>query len=359
MSIGRVIYTKTSMEGMYLVPDSWYKDNNVTVWLNTIAVAIDRAAKSVQLGTGDHLGYDRLVLATGAKAATPGPDFLGRGNGFVLRSSADAQSVRSAVQRFEAKKAIVIGGGVLGIEAAEAMTHLGVRATILQRSKRLMDRQLDSEGAQLLTAYLAQQGIDTLTECRIAGFEGDERLRAVRLEDGRVLAADLFLACAGIAPNIELARDAGLTVNRGIKVDACMRTSDPDIFAVGDVAETKGLGGLWPVAVDQGRTAVAAMLAKETQASEQRIVLQLKSEGIDLRCFGTVEPVADGCEVLTSARSGVAWWRLVLRGGTVIGAVFVGPPGSSKELTRLLQSGADFSGFLPALRKGELALSSA
>ena len=356
MSIGRVIYTMTSMEGMYLVPDSWYKDNNVTVWLNTVAEAIDRTAKSVRLGTGEFLEYDRLVLATGAKAAPPGPDFLGRDNAFVLRSAADAQAVRAAVQRYGAKKAIVIGGGVLGIEAAEAMTHLGLKATILHRGKRLMDRQLDAGGAQLLTVYLAHQGIDTITECRVAGFDGDELLRAVRLEDGRVLEADLFVACAGIAPNIQLARDARLEIGRGIKVDASMRTSDPHIFAVGDVAEVvKGPGGLWPVAVDQGRVAVTAMLNGEASAAVPRIVLQLKSDGIDLRSFGSVDPVPEGCEVLTSTGGGI-WWRLVVRGGDVIGAVFVGPRGSSKELTKVLQAGTDLTGFLPALRQGELKL---
>ncbi len=357
MSIGRVIYTQTSMDGMYLVPDNWYKDNNVTEWLNTVAVAIDRTAKTVRLGTGESLDYDRLVLATGAKAAPPGPDFLGRGNGFVLRSAADAQAIRAAIQRYAAKNAIVIGGGVLGIEAAEAMAHLGLRVTILQRAKRLMDRQLDAQGALLLTSYLAHQGIETITECRVAGFDGDERLRAVRLEDGRVLAADLFLACAGIQPNTDLAQGAGLAVGRGIKVDACMRTSDPNIFAVGDVVElAQGPGGLWPVAVDQGRAAVAAMLGSATQAAQSRIVLKLKSDGIDLRSFGTLDPVPDGCEVLTATSGGVVWWRLVLSDGAVVGAVFVGPPGSSKELTRLLQTGTDFSAFLPALRNGELAL---
>ncbi|MSQ71204.1 MAG: 2Fe-2S iron-sulfur cluster binding domain-containing protein [Betaproteobacteria bacterium] len=360
MSIGRVIYNQTSMDGMHLVPDSWYKENRITVWLNTVAVAIDREARTVRLGTGESLEYDRLVLATGAKAAPPGPGFLAHDNAFVLRSAADAQAIRAAIQRIGAKKAIVIGGGVLGIEAAEAMTHLGLRVTILQRSKRLMDRQLDAEGAQLLTTYLGHQGVDTLTECRVAGFEGDELLRGVRLEDGRLLEADLFLACAGIAPNSGLAREAGLEVGRGVKVDASMRTSDPMIFAAGDVAEAgKGLAGLWPVAVDQARAAVEAMLGSEASAAQPRIVLQLKSEGIDLRSFGATDPVADGCEVLTSAGGGILWWRLVLHAGTVLGAVFVGPPGSSKELTRLLQSGADFTEALPALRQGELTLTKA
>ena len=210
---------------------------------------------------------------------------------------------------------------------------------------------------QLLTLYLANGGVDTLTECRVAGFEGKEWLDAVRLEDGRVLAADLFLACAGIEPNAQLAREAGLAAGRGIKVDACMRTSDPHIFAAGDVAEpATGPAGLWPIAVDQGRTAVAAMLGAPMPPAQARIMLQLKSEGIDLRSFGTLDPVPDGCEVLTATGGGVAWWRLVLRGGIAIGAVFVGPPGSSKELTRLLQNGGDLTEFLPALRQGELTL---
>jgi NADPH-dependent 2,4-dienoyl-CoA reductase/sulfur reductase-like enzyme/ferredoxin len=358
MSIGRVIYNQTSMDGMYLVPDSWYKENRVTVWLNTVAVAIDRTAKAVRLGTGESLDYDRLILANGAKAAAPGPGFAGHANGFVLRSAADAQSIRAAIQRFGAKKALVIGGGVLGIEAAEAMTHLGLRVTILQRGRRLMDRQLDAEGARLLTTYLAHRGIDTITECSIAGFEGGERLHAVRLEDGREIAADLFLACAGIEPNTGLASDAGLVVGRGIKVDARMRTSDPDIFAAGDVAEARmGSGGLWPVAVDQGRAAVAGMLGDETRTAEPKIVLQLKSEGIDLRSFGSIDPVPEGSEVLIANSGGLVWWRLVLRGGTVIGAVFVGPPGSSKELTKRLQNDANLTEFLPALRQGNLALS--
>ena len=357
MSIGRVIYNKTSMEGMYLVPDTWYQDNSVSVWLNTVAVSIDREKKSVQLGTGETLEYDRLVMATGAKAATPAPAFLSHDNAFVLRTAVDAQAVRAAVQRIHARHAIVIGGGVLGIEAAEAMTHLGMRATILHRGKRLMDRQIDAGGAQLLAGYLSHQGIDTITECKVAEYQGNGRLRAVRVENGRVLEADIFIACTGIAPNVEAARDAGLNIGRGIVVDACMRTSDPDIFAVGDVAEVgKGAAGLWPVAVDQGRIAVSAILGAEIQASEPRIVLQLKSDGIDLRSFGTIEPAPDDCEVLTATGGGSIWWRLVLRGSSVVGAVFVGPRGSSKDLTKLLQSGADFTDFLPALRQGELTL---
>ena len=354
MSIGRVIYNQASMDGMYLLPDGWYKENNITVWLNTFARAIDRAGKTVELGTGERLAYDRLVLATGAKAATPGPGFAGKENGFVLRSAADAQAIRAAIQSVAAKRAIVIGGGVLGIEAAEALTHLGLRVTILQRGRRLMDRQLDAEGAQLLTGYLAQQGIDTITGCRVAGFEGGARLETVRLEDGCELAADLFLACAGIEPNTSLARGAGLEVGRGIKVDGSLRTADPDIFAVGDVAEVPGLpGGLWPIAVEQGRAAVAAMLGGPAHVFESRIVLKLKSEGIDLLCFGTLEPVPEGCEVANSGTGETAWWRVIMRGSSVVGAVFVGPPGSSKELGKALQAGTVPAAYLGAHQRSE------
>lgn len=358
MSLGRIIYNRSAMDGMFLVPESWYKDNRVTVWLNTMAMAIDRDARTVQLGTGDRLPYDRLVLATGASARPPGPGFTGFGNSFLLRTAADAQGIRAAVQRLAVRHAVVIGGGVLGVEAAEALNHLGLHVTLLHRGRRLMDRQLDAEGAQRLTAYLANKGIVTVTEAKVERFDGDSLLRTVRLEDGRVFTAELFLACAGIQPNTSLARDAGLEVGRGVRVDGRMQTSDAVILAVGDVAQPQGGGptGLWPVAVEHGRLATAAILDQPSEMSTPRIVLQLKSDGIDLRCFGDIDTVPDGAEVLTAKSGGPAWWRLVVCDARVLGAVFVGPPGTSKELTRWLQTQIDVSTCLPALRKGELAL---
>jgi len=384
MSLGRVVYNRQAMQGMYLLPDSWYAEHRINVWLNTMAVEIDRAGRIVHLGTGETLPYDRLVLATGASASAPSPEYAGCSNAFVLRSAAHAQAIRAAVQQGQQgsparqssgrrlRRAVVIGGGVLGVEAAEALHHLGLEVTLVHRGARLMDRQLDAEGAQRLTAFLENSGIAVLTEARLARFEIDGgRIHAMLLQDGRRVEGELFVACAGVTPDVALARAAGLAVGRGVKVDARMATDDPAIFAVGDVAEPAmpGPAGLWPVAVQHGRVAAEALLEPEragapgsapaasaAAAPPARVVLQLKSDGIDLRSFGDVEAVPEGAEVLTADASAVEWWRLVLKQGQVLAAVYVGPPGTSQALTRALQGGTDLSPCLGALRQRQLDL---
>jgi len=375
MSLGRVVYNRQAMQGMYLLPDTWYAEHRITVWLNTVAVGIDRAQRIVQLGTGETLAYDRLVLATGASAALPAPQYKDCSNAFVLRSAAHAQAIRAMVQQARSRRAVVIGGGVLGVEAAEALHHLGLEVTLVHRGARLMDRQVDADGAQRLTAFLENSGITVLTGARLAQFEIEGgRVLAMHLEDGRRIEGEIYVACAGVTPDTALARAAGLAVGRGVKVDARMATDDPAIFAVGDVAEPSvpGPAGLWPVAVLHGRIAAEALLdpvaparpgaaapaAAPTAAAEAaRIVLQLKSEGIDLRSFGDVEAVPESAEVLTADPADVAWWRLVVKDGRALGAVYVGPPGTSQALTRALQAGADLTACLAALRQRRLDLS--
>ncbi len=395
MSLGRVVYNRQAMQGMYLLPDTWYAEHRITVWLNTVAAGIDRARRVVLLGTGETLPYDRLVLATGANATLPAPQYQDCSNAFVLRSAAHAQAIRAMVQQARSRRAVVIGGGVLGVEAAEALHHLGLEVTLVHRGMRLMDRQVDADGAQRLTAFLENSGITVLTGARLAQFEIEGgRVRAMHLEDGRRIEGEVYVACAGVTPDTALARAAGLAVGRGVKVDARMATDDPAIFAVGDVAEPAMHGpmGLWPVAVQQGRIAADALLERDaaggadapgtagsasaadssatsapsaaatsaaapaTSAEAPRIVLQLKSEGIDLRSFGDVEAVPEGAEVLTADPADVAWWRLVLAQGRPVSAVYVGPPGTSQALTRALQAGADLTACLAALRQRKLDL---
>lgn len=355
MAIGRVIYSASSMDGMYLVPDDWYKSNRITVFLNTAAKSIDRSAKLVHLGTGEALPYDRLVLATGARAAQPVPGFTDYSNAFVLRTAGDAQSIRAAIQQRGAKRGAVIGGGVLGIEAAEALANLGLKVSIFQRGRRLMDKQLDVEGAQVLTKYLGNRGIDVVPDCKHFQIVADaDSLTMLKPDDGGEYAADVYVACAGIVPEMELARAAGLDVGRGIKTNAAMQTSDANIFAVGDVVDAgEGIGGLWPVAVSHAHRAVASMLGTPASNGQQPVVLQLKSDGIDLRSFGKVDPVPPEAEVFT-AKGGETWWRLVILNGAAVGAVLVGPPGSARSLTRMLQEQADFTPYLDSLRQGKL-----
>ncbi|MBL8342738.1 MAG: FAD-dependent oxidoreductase [Rubrivivax sp.] len=369
MALGRVVYSPQGMNGLYLLPEAWYPEHRVNVHLNAVAVRIARDDRCVHLSNGDTLPYDRLVLATGARATLPSPRYKECKNAFVLRSAAHAQAIRAAVQAQGLRHAVVIGGGVLGVEAAEALHHLGLRVTVLHRRDRLMERQLDAEGAQRLAGYLENHGIEVLTDARIEHFEIDEgppvRLATIQLDDGRRVAGDLFVACAGVKPNVSLAADAGLELGKkGVRVDERMATADAAVFAVGDAAEPPagspfGATGLWPVAVQHGRIAAAALLGEAPPAPSPeatRLVLQLKSEGIDLRSFGDTAAVPEGAEVLTADPADIAWWRLVVHQGRIAAGVYVGPPGTAHEVTRAMQTGADLGTCLAALRQRRLEL---
>jgi NAD(P)H-nitrite reductase large subunit len=322
MAIGRMIYGRSAMEGLFLLPDEWYAAKRIEVWRNTLAVSIDRQARSVRLGTGEALPYDRLIFATGARSALPTPGYASFSNAYVLRSANDALEIRARIQRHDVRKAVVLGGGVLGVEAADALHKLGLDVTILQRSGRLMDRQLDDIGALKLTQYLDAIGIRTRTRAAVEEFVGEGAIREVRLADGERISGDLFVASIGLTPNAELARACGLEVGRGIKVNDRMQTSDPAVFAIGDVAECPGApGGLWPVAAAQARIAVTALLGGEDSYRNPPVLLQLKCEGIDLRSYGDIEP-REGDRVLCADQDQDVWWKLILRDGKLVGAVF-------------------------------------
>ena len=354
MAIGRIVYDGLGTDGLQLVPDAWFNSNNVTVLRNTVAASIDRNAKTLRLATGQDLPYDRLVLANGARASTPTPDFLHNANAFVLRSADDARALRSYAQMTSARRAVVIGGGVLGVEAADALHHLGLHVAILQRADRLMNAQLDVEGAGKLQTYFESLGVQSVCDATVSSFEGAGVIQAARLAHGPRVRADIFVACLGIQPNVFLAEQAGLEVGRGIKVDAGMRTTDSNIYAVGDVAEVRsGPGGLWPVAAAQAAVAVASMIGEEKTQEAARVTLRLKCDGVDLYSFGRVEG-KPGEQQFTAAPNSDAWWRVVTSGEDLIGAVYVGPPGSGRKFSQMLQSPDEAKATVAALQRGEV-----
>lgn len=355
MAIARLVYGRTAMDGLQLLPDDWYAKNKIDVWRNTVARSIARRAKQVRLATGDALGYDRLVLATGAQATEPAPNYSSYSNAFVLRTASDAQAIRAYAQTHAARSAVIIGGGVLGIEAADALRHLGLEVTILHRENRLMDRQLDANGAAMLAEYLADMQIRVETAATIASLEEETVLKAAHLADGRVIKADIFVACTGVTPNVELARECGLEVDRGVLVDAGMRTThDPNIFAVGDVAQPPcGAAGLWTIAAAQAKTAVANMIGESQTYEPSHPLIQLKCDSIDVRSFGEVNPKTPA-EIIEAPRHGETWWRFVLRDSALVGALYVGPPGGARDFTRVVQSGMSLAPVIDELRVGQI-----
>jgi assimilatory nitrate reductase electron transfer subunit len=289
----------------------------VQFWRGVAASAIDREAGVVHLSDGSSRPFDRLVLATGARAFVPPvPGLESSDDGgttrhvHVLRTLDDCRNI--AARAINAKHAVVLGGGVLGLEAACGLRRRGVPVTVVDLDAHVMATQLDAPAARVLAAQLADLGVDVLTGTSVAEvISAYDELVAVRLTDGRILAADLMLVSCGVRANAELAREAGLDVDRGIVVDASLTSADPRVHAIGDCAQTPGgMPGLlapgWRQAERLARMLVdgsASFDAPEQSASEEPV--RLKAAGVDLVTMGVRASAArDTDRVLTISDPG-------------------------------------------------------
>jgi nitrite reductase (NADH) large subunit len=359
MGITRLIYGRSAMSGLYLLPEKWYDDYAITTWLNTHVTGIDPTVRTVSLGTGETLDYDRLILTTGSQSYVPPIAGYGLPGSFVLRAADDAMAIRAFVQEHGCRHGVVAGGGLLGLEAAYGLHKLGLRVAVLERSLALLRRQLDEAGAHCLRQHLEQVGLHIVTEAETATIDGQGRVQAVTLTDGRTLPCDLFLVAAGIRSEVALATGLGLTVNRGVVVDGHMRTSDPAIFAAGDVAEFNGQTlGLWPVAVSQAETAAANAVASlhTTLATYRDLVpvTMLKVVGVDLTSIGRIEAQSeDESEIVFAESAQHRYRKLVIADGKVVGAILLGYPALAPAIAEISKQGLEISSHLPALRNGD------
>ena len=221
-------------EGLQLKPDSWYAEAGVSLRLGGVVTSLNRGAKTVTLASGEHLPYDHVILATGARARAlpiPGADLAGV---LSLRTAADAEALKSALG--PGKRLAVVGGGYVGLEAAASARALGGHVMIIEREPRVLARVACETLSNFFQDYHGARGVAFELNAGVEAFEGaDGHVTGVRLSDGRVVACDVALVGVGAVPNEELARDAGLDCTNGVVVDVEARTADPFVFAIGDV----------------------------------------------------------------------------------------------------------------------------
>lgn len=255
---------KMERDRLFLKPDNFFADNNVTVKLDTRVETLDRAAKSVTLHDGAILAYDKLVFATGSRPRLL--DLPGRelGNIFDLRGMADIDAMQPHF--IAGKKLVVIGGGYIGLEAAAVAADMGLSVTVLEAAPRLLARVAEPEISAFYDRIHKDHNVTIVTESRIQGFAGDGDVSGVSMADGRVIEADLVITGIGILPNIELAEAAGLDIDNGIVVNDLGQSSDADIFAAGDctyhpnnvLGRTLRLESV-PNAIEQGKAVASAI----------------------------------------------------------------------------------------------------
>jgi len=354
--LSNVLAGATRPEHTTIASEAWYAERGVKLQTGVAVVAIDRAARTVALEDGSSLPYDHLVLATGSTAFVPPIPGLVRPDGSFLpgaalfRTQADCAAI--AGWAGPARRAVVVGAGVLGLEAARALAGRGLAVTVVQREDRLMERQLDAAAGRVLDWTLRRLGIEVVAGASVSAVHGDEHLTGVTLTDGSAVDAELMVLCCGVRPRADLGRSAGLTVGAGIVVDDRMATSDPSITAIGECAEHRGrLYGLVAPVWEQARVAAAVLAdpAAPVRYAGSTMVTRLKAAGIELAAMGDDSPRVerdddgdgDGTEFVTFVdRTRGVYQKLVVRDGRLIGAILLGDTRNAGTVTQLFERGA-------------------
>jgi nitrite reductase (NADH) large subunit len=322
----------------------WYERNGIELIAGEAVTAIDRDNRVVTGANGTARPYDVLILATGSNpiiVPVPGHDLTGV---IAFRDIADVGTMLEASRTH--RHAVVIGGGLLGLEAAHGLARGGMDTTVLHLMPTLMERQLDPVSAGLLKQDLTKRGITVLTEANTRAIHGKGEVEAVELADGRQLPADLVVMAVGIRPNTALAKSAGLAVGRGVQVDDGMRTSDPAVYAVGECVEHRGaVFGLVAPLFDMAK--ILADRITETAASEYNPSVtgtRLKVTGIDMFSAGDFTGDDTTNEIVFRDVSRGVHKRLVVRDDRLIGAVLYGDARDSAWYFDLIRESTDISG---------------
>lgn len=339
--LSSVLAGELSVDDIELKPTRWWRVAGVEVLSGRKVVEIDAAARRLILDNGESVDYSKAVLATGSRAARlpiEGADLPG------VHTFRDVQDVEALSQLGKGKRALVIGGGLLGLEAAYGLARRGVDVTLAHVMDRLMERQLDAAGADILRRLVEEKGVRVLLNANTARICGSGRVENVEFADGQTIPADAVIFAVGIQPNADLARQAALNVGRGVKVDDGLETSETDVFAIGECAEHRGVCyGLVEPAYEQGRV-LAMRLAREDASYGGSVVsTNLKVSGV--RVFSAGDYLGEGDArriVCKDPRMGI-YRKLVVRDDRLWGAILVGDTNGAADILDLIRSGADVS----------------
>ncbi|MBN1878334.1 MAG: NAD(P)/FAD-dependent oxidoreductase [Anaerolineae bacterium] len=322
-----------SMNDLLRRPLSWYEGRGIQVHLGQHVMALCPEQKMIALQDGTQVSYDKLLLATGSVPFTPpvtGSDKKGVRTWRTLEDTLEMEKAALICQRV-----IILGGGLLGLEAARGLRGFCSQITVLEFFPRLMPRQLDVPGSALLQQFVESLGVEVVVGAQAEEILGNVHVTGVRLKSGREFPAQTVLCAAGVRSNVWLAQAAGLRVERGVVVDNTMLTSVPDIYAAGDVAVYKGYNwAIAPIAQAQARIAAANMAGESTVYDVVVPSTTLKVVGIDVASVGIVNPEEDeDCkEVRFLDEEAGIYKKIVLQDGIIVGAIVINDKVIAKQL---------------------------
>jgi nitrite reductase (NADH) large subunit len=337
--LSSVLAGETASHEIELRPACWWRDRGVTVKYNCRAAEIDVGRRELKIENDESIEFSKLVLATGStplRLNVPGADLLGV---HTFRDSRDVDLLLTlAAQR---KRVVVVGGGLLGLEAAYGLAKAGAQVDLIHLMDRLMERQLDAPAAALLKSLVERKGIKILLNANTARIHGETHVEAVELVDGRRIEAEAVIFAAGIRPNVALAMEAGISVNRGVVVDDHLQTSAGRVFALGECAEHRGICyGLVEPAYEQARVLARHLAGRNAAYDGSVVATNLKVSGVSVFSAGDFFG-ADGTEsIVLNDASGGTYKKLVISDGRLTGAVLVGDVADALWYLELIRSRA-------------------
>jgi nitrite reductase (NADH) large subunit len=338
--LSSVLAGEADAHDIELKPMRWWRDRGVTLRYGCAATSVDLADRFVSLASGETIAFSKLVFATGSRALrlpVPGADLPGA---HVFRDSRDVEELKRLGA--ERKKVVVIGGGLLGLEAAYGLAKAGASAIVAHVTDRLMERQLDAPAADLLKQIIESKGVEIMLEASTIRVLGEDRVSGVEFADGSRVEADAIVFAAGIKPNMELAREAGIATERGILIDDCMETNVAGVHALGECAQHRGVCyGLVEPAYEQARVLAARFSDGGASYEGSLVSTNLKVSGVSVFSAGDFL-ARDGGETIVWRDAGLGLYKkLIIRGDRLTGAVLVGDTSAALWYLELMRSRVD------------------
>ena len=359
--ISKYLAGERSPEEMLFRPADFYSQNNIVSLLGKKVKDLGLESHTARLDGGETIAWEKLLLATGGIPIVPRIEGISKKGVFTFTTLDDAKAIDQFLGKVN--KAVVIGGGLIGISVTEPLVKRGLKVTIIEMKDRVLNTILDEHASQLAEETLEHAGVDVVTDHTVAEISGDGTVGGVVLDDGEEILCDLVVVAIGVSPRIELAKVTEIKIDRGIAVDRYMATSHPDVYSCGDATEdydfvygANRLTPIWPNAYLGGRIAGCNMAGIKTEYPGGTAMNSLNYFGIDITAAGMVAPSdEDGCEILSRQDNGI-YQKVILKDDLVAGMVFVRNIENSGIIFGLMRDRVNVGGFKQTLLADDFGL---
>lgn len=322
----------------FIKKDQWYKENQIDLLLSNQVININTDKKYIKLEDGKIISYDKLILANGSRSVLPTIPNMNFKNAYTLKTLEDAEKIKNRIKM--SKNAVIIGGGLLGLEASWAMKKAGLNVTVIEKFPRILPRQLDEGASNIFESIIKKEGIDLVLNQGILSIEGENEAEGILLESGKIIKADLILVSIGIIPNISLVSDTFIKTNKGIIVNSKMETTIGNIYACGDIAEFNGrIYGNWTAAMEMGKTSGLNISGSEYEFKD--MIPSSIFNGMNTSLFSCGDVNNDPFEDIIdkSNENAAVTKRLFIKNGKLVGGILIGDTKASIKLLNGIKKG--------------------